>query len=100
MASDEQKPDPAKTGLSLEDFILLNEEIAGMAKAGLPLDQGLAALAREMGSGRLQQVTQKLADDLRGGCTLPEALKRQEGRVPPYYAALLGAGIRSARLGD
>src|SRR5438552_3531718 len=39
--------------LSAEDLIALNEEIAGMARAGLPLDQGLAALAREMGSGRL-----------------------------------------------
>ena len=44
-----------------DDLITLNEEIAGMARAGLPLDQGLAALAREMGRGRLQQVTASLA---------------------------------------
>jgi general secretion pathway protein F len=81
-------------------LIALNEEIAGMARAGLPLDQGLAALAREMGRGRLQKVTQKLADDLKAGFTLPQALERQEGRVPPYYAALLAAGIRSGRIGE
>jgi general secretion pathway protein F len=86
--------------LSAEDLITLNEEIAAMAKAGLPLDQGLTALAREMGSGKLQQVTTQLADDLRAGFTLPDALQRQEGRVPPYYAALLEAGIRSGRLGE
>src|ERR1019366_861434 len=76
------------------------EEIAAMARAGLPLDQGLSALASEMGRGKLRQVTQQLADDLRAGFSLPDALKRQEGRVPPYYAALLAAGIRSGKLGD
>ena len=50
-----------------DDLITLNEEIAGMARAGLPLDQGLAALAREMGRGRLQQVTANLAADLQAG---------------------------------
>lgn len=86
--------------LSAEDLITLNEEIAGMAKAGLPLDQGLSALAREMGAGRLQAVTNQLAADLKAGFTLPQALERQAGRVPPYYAALLSAGIRSGRVGD
>jgi type II secretory pathway component PulF len=86
--------------MNAEDLIALNEEIAGMARAGLPLDQGLAALAREMGRGRLQRVTAQLADDLKGGCTLPEALERQSGHVPPYYAALVTAGIRSGRISE
>lgn len=83
-----------------DDLAALNEEIAAMARAGLPLDQGLAALAREMGGGRLQQVTRALADDLRAGLTLPEALARQGGRVPPFYAGLVAAGVRSGRIGE
>jgi general secretion pathway protein F len=95
-------PTASKTtrALSPEDLITLNEEIAAMARAGLPLDQGLSALASEMGRGKLRNVTQQLADDMRAGFSLPDALKRQEGRVPPYYAALLAAGIRSGKLGD
>jgi type II secretory pathway component PulF len=83
-----------------EDLARLNDEIAGMARAGLPLDQGLAALARDMSRGRLRQVTATLADDLRKGRTLPEALARQEGRLPVYYAALVAAGIRTGRIGE
>ncbi len=83
-----------------DDLIALNEEIAGMARAGLPLDQGLAALAREMGKGRLQQVTATLAKDLRAGQTLPQALERQAGRVPPFYAGLVAAGIRTGRISE
>lgn len=86
--------------MNADDLIALNEEIAGMARAGLPLDQGLTALAHEMGRGRLQRVTQALADDLRAGKTLPEALDRQAGQVPPFYAGLVTAGVRTGRIGE
>lgn len=83
-----------------DELIALNEEIAGMARAGLPLDQGLAAMAREMGPTGLKRVTLALAADLRAGHTLPQALARQDKRVPPYYASLVTAGIRSGRIAD
>lgn len=83
-----------------EELIALNEEIAGMARAGLPLDQGLAAMAHEMGSTGLKHVSLSLAEDLRKGHTLPEALARQENRVPPFYASLVAAGVRSGRIAD
>ena len=83
-----------------EELITLNEEIAGMARAGLPLDQGLAALAREMTRGRLKQATVEIAGELKAGRTLPEALANQGSRVPPFYAGLVEAGIRSGRLGE
>jgi type II secretory pathway component PulF len=83
-----------------EDLIALNDEIAAMARAGLPLDQGLASLAEDMGRGRLRQVTADLAADLRSGQTLPEALQRQGKRVPPFYAGLVEAGVRSGRVAE
>jgi type IV pilus assembly protein PilC len=83
-----------------DELIALNEEIAGMARAGLPLDQGLAAMAKEMGATGLKHVTLSLAEDLRQGHTLPEALARQQGRVPPFYASLVAAGVRSGRIAD
>jgi type II secretory pathway component PulF len=83
-----------------DDLIALNEEIAAMARAGLPLDKGLAALAREMNRGQLQNVTEELALDLAKGHTLPEALDRQGGRVPPFYGALVTAGVRTGRIGE
>jgi type II secretory pathway component PulF len=84
--------------MSPEDLITLNDEIAAMARAGVPLDQGLAALAKEMGGGRLRQVTADLAAELRAGRTLPEALSRQGKRMPPFYAGLVEAGVRSGRI--
>src|SRR5260370_36890036 len=86
--------------MNADDLVALNEETAGMARAGLPLDQGLAALAREMGKGQLRSVTSAIAADLREGKTLPEALERQSGRVPPFYSGLVAAGVRSGRVGE
>ena len=113
MHPENPQPEPAKPGaelsvstkiiprgLTAEDLVTLNEEIAGMARAGLPLDQGLSALAREMKRGRLQKVTAELATDLKNGHTLPESLQRQGSRVPPFYAGLVAAGVRTGRINE
>lgn len=84
--------------MTADDLTALNEQIAAMARAGLPLDQGLDGLARDMGRGRLRSVTADLARDLRAGLSLPDALARQSGKVPPYYANLVTAGIQTGRL--
>jgi len=84
--------------MNADELTTLNDQIAGMARAGLPLDEGLASLAREMGRGRLRRVTDALVDDLRAGKTLPEALEQRRGELPPYYASLAAAGLRTGRL--
>src|SRR3990172_3718063 len=69
------------------DLITLGEERGGMARASLPLDQALGSLAREMGLSRLKSAVNRLADDLRAGKTLSEALAAQRGAIPEIYAA-------------
>lgn len=86
--------------MNADDIAALNEQIAGMAQAGLPLSQGLASVAREMNRGSLRRVTQALAEDLDRGSTLPEALARHESDVPRYYSHLVTAGIRTGRLAE
>jgi type IV pilus assembly protein PilC len=84
--------------MTADELIALNDQIAGMAKAGLPLDQGMAGLARDMGHGRLRAVTAAIASDLTAGTPLPEAVERRRADLPPYYANLIMAGIRTGRL--
>ena len=57
-----------------DEFITMHQN----ERPGLPLDQGLAALARDMARGELQKVTASLAEDLRAGRTLPEALEARK----------------------
>jgi type II secretory pathway component PulF len=84
--------------MNADELIALNEQIAGMARAGLPLDAGLYSLAKEMGHGRLRRLTQGIAADLSNGATLPEAVARRQKELPPYYANLITAGVRTGRL--
>jgi type II secretory pathway component PulF len=86
--------------MNADELIALNEQIAGMARAGLPLDQGLASLAGEMHRGRLRRVTEAIVHDLKNGSTLPEAVARRNSELPPYYAHLITAGVRTGRLPD
>jgi len=84
--------------MTADELVALNEQIAGMARAGLPLDQGLASLASEMRRGRLRRVTEEIVADLRSGSTLPDAVARRQNDLPPYYARLIEAGVRTGRL--
>src|SRR5262245_59977727 len=86
--------------MTADELIALNEQLAGMARAGLPLDQGLASLAGEMNRGRLRRVTEAIVGDLKHGSTLPEAVALRQTDLPPYYANLITAGVRTGRLPD
>lgn len=83
--------------LSLEQLIALCEEIAALSRAGVPLDQGLKELGREL-PGRLGRVAQEMGGQLSGGMPLDQVVARAGGKFPPGYDALMQAGIRSGNL--
>jgi type II secretory pathway component PulF len=78
----------------------LSSQIAGLAQAGLPLAQGLAALGEEMPRGRLRGSIERLATTLESGVPLEEALKTQASSIPPHLRGLVIAGMRTGEMGD
>ena len=82
--------------LSLEDLIALNDEIRGLARAGVPLDRGLRAVATDL-SGRLSKSANTLGEQLELGHSLEESLDHL-GEIPPAYRAVITAGLKSGRL--
>jgi general secretion pathway protein F len=87
----------SKQPLSLEQLIALSEEIAALARYGVPLDQGLSALGREL-PGRLGRVAQEMGGQLAAGMTLDQVVAQSGARFPPGYQALIEAGLRSGNL--
>ncbi len=87
-------------GLSGPEALELSAQIAGLARAGLPMAPSLSALAEELPRGRLRRSLRELARDLEAGRALPEAVQSQEDRIPPHLRGLMLAGIRSGRLGE
>lgn len=98
----EWRPDDERPGggLSGPEALELSAQIAGLARAGLPMAPSLSALAEELPRGRLRRSLRDLARDLEAGRALPEAVEGQEGRIPPHLRGLMLAGIRSGRLGE
>jgi general secretion pathway protein F len=87
--------EPASSGaLALEQWIALNDEIAAMVRAGLPLEPCLMGV----GYGRLAVVGRSIAGRLEQGAGLDEALSAESAHVPPIYEAVVRAGVRAGRL--
>lgn len=85
--------------LKANEFIALNDEIASLLRAGIPLTVGLHGFASSV-SGRLKRYSQALAERLEQGQSLPDALKSIDQNIPPTYGAILQAGAESGRLAD
>lgn len=83
--------------IGLDDLIALNDEIAALSRAGLPLERGLLGFGLEV-PGRLGTVATALGDRLARGEGLGEAIRAEEVSLPATYRAVVEAGLRSGRL--
>lgn len=83
--------------MTLEQFIALNEEIAALVRAGVPLDRGLAELGDEL-PGRLGKVATLVAERTARGEPLERAILDQTADLPPAYRAVVEAGVKAGRL--
>ncbi|MBW3539484.1 MAG: type II secretion system F family protein [Planctomycetes bacterium] len=83
--------------VSADELIALNREVAGFIRAGLPLELGLGTVSATS-ERRLGRLTDALAERMRQGLSLPEALDAEGERVPHAYRAVVRAGLRSGRL--
>lgn len=91
-------PKPGKGGISSEDLIFFNEQLASLAEAGIALDDGLAQLARDVESPHLRRWIQGLVEDLRRGIALDEAIAARESGLPVLYSRVVKAGIETGEL--
>lgn len=82
------------------EFMLFNQQLASIAKAGIPLERGLKELAEEIRSKSMQKLVWEIADDLESGMDIVDAFNRRKDLFPPLYAQVLWAGVQSGRLGD
>lgn len=89
--------EPVAKPVSLEDLIALNDEIASLVRAGVPLEMGMAGLGTSL-TGNLSKLTDRLAQQMRNGSSLMEAFESQKEAIPPIYRAVVETGIKAGRL--
>jgi general secretion pathway protein F len=87
----------AVPSITHDQFVALCDEMAALARAGVPLEKGLVALAEDL-PGRLGTFTREMGQRLEQGANFERVLDEANGSVPPAFRAVIVAGLRSGRL--
>jgi len=83
--------------VTLDQLVALNQEMAALVRAGVPLGEGLRRLADDL-PGRSGKVAVMLAQRLEQGQPLGRILADHPDVFPPVYRAVVEAGLRAGRL--
>jgi type IV pilus assembly protein PilC len=89
---------PQRTSIPQREFLVFNQELATLLKAGMPLVQSLDLLKRRVDSPVFRGVLDDVHDRVRSGTALSDAFGAHEQVIPSVYTASLLAGERSGNL--
>jgi type II secretory pathway component PulF len=93
------KPAPRPRPLRGDDFLAFNEQLAHLASAGMPIEQGLRLMAQDLKRGRLADAIRAIAEELDRGVPLEQAIAAYHANFPPLYSKLIEAGAKTGDLG-
>src|SRR5438046_1554850 len=89
---------PQRRGVSTREFLVFNQELATLLKAGMPLVQSLDLLRSRVTSPTFRSVLNDVHDKVRSGTALSDAFATHGDLFPRVYTASLLAGERSGNL--
>ncbi len=81
-----------------DEFLIFNQELATLLKAGMPLVQSLDILRQRLSNPVFKAVLDDVHEKVRGGAALSEAFTAHADLFPGVYTASLVAGERSGSL--
>jgi type IV pilus assembly protein PilC len=81
-----------------KDFILFNQELMALVKAGYPILRSVETLAARVSDIHLKEILLRVEKDVRSGKSLSEAFLPFEGQFSKIYTASLMAGEKSGNL--
>jgi type IV pilus assembly protein PilC len=90
----------AHSKVKANDFLLFNQQLAALSRAGIPILQAISMLRKRAASARLRAVLADVEDQIRGGAALSQAFAAQGSIFPRIYTASILAGERSGALDE
>ncbi|MCJ7674005.1 MAG: type II secretion system F family protein [Sedimentisphaerales bacterium] len=94
------KPAKPKTAVGRNEFMLFNQQLAAITKAGIPLEKGLRELAGDVGSKSMRRLIGDIAGELEAGVSIEQAFEKKQKAFPPLYGRILKAGVETGRLSE
>ena len=89
---------PQRRRIPTREFLVFNQELATLLKAGMPLVQSLEILRRRVTNPVFKSVLDDVYDRVRSGTSLSDAFESHGGLFPGVYTASLLAGEKSGSL--
>jgi type IV pilus assembly protein PilC len=89
---------PSRSSISNREFLIFNQELATLLRAGMPLVQSLDLLKTRIQSPVFRSVLNDIHERVRSGSALSDAFAAHANLFPSVYTASLVAGERSGNL--
>ena len=89
---------PSRSSIPSREFLIFNQELATLLRAGMPLVQSLDLLKRRIDSPVFRAVLTDVHERVRAGSALSDAFAAHAALFPSVYVASLIAGERSGSL--
>ena len=89
---------PRRSRIATREFVVFNQELATLLKAGMPLVQSLDILRRRVSNPLFKSVLDDVYERVRAGSSLSEAFEAHGALFPGVYTASLLAGEKSGNL--
>lgn len=80
------------------EFLVFNQQLATLLKAGIPVLQSLELLQRTQTNSFFREVLARILDDVKSGIALSDAFASRGGLFPRLYCATIMAGERAGEL--
>lgn len=89
---------PSAKKVKLRNFLIFNQQLSSLVKAGLPVLQCLDILLERISDKLLKEIVQSVRDKVKSGSGLADSFNSFSGIIPPIYIASLYAGEQSGAL--
>ena len=89
---------PTRSRIATREFLVFNQELATLLKAGMPLVQSLDILRQRVSNPVFKSVLNDVYDRVRAGSSLSESFEAHGAMFPGVYTASLMAGEKSGNL--
>ncbi|HEX5735160.1 MAG TPA: type II secretion system F family protein [Blastocatellia bacterium] len=86
--------------IKTEDFLLFNQQLSALLRAGLPILQAIGILRKRVPNERLRLLLEDIEEKVRAGQALSQAFAAQGDAFPRIYVASILAGERSGSLDE
>jgi general secretion pathway protein F len=87
-----------RRGLSADETSLVTRQLATLLVAGSPLEQALAAVARQAERAAIRQIIERVRDGVVAGQSLAQAMSAEPRTFSPLYRGLVAVGGETGRL--